>query len=124
MILKLAPTFRKCKKCGEEKLLTSFTKNKQSKCGREHQCQSCRTNEINERRRTNKLKAIDYLGGKCCVCNGVFKPAVFDFHHIDSSKKESNPGNLMGRKWERLREELDKCVLLCANCHREVHSED
>jgi hypothetical protein len=71
-----------------------------------------------------KQKAIDYLGGKCVDCKGIFPSSVFDFHHLDPSKKEFNLGNILRRKdFEFIEKELSKCVLLCANCHRIRHFE-
>lgn len=111
-----------CKKCGEIKDLSLFAKNKQSRQGRENQCQACRTLSISNRRRGNKLKAIEYKGGACSACGGSFHPCVYDFHHINIKEKEKDPGTLMSSKWETIKKELDKCVLLCANCHRLAHA--
>jgi predicted HNH restriction endonuclease len=45
-----------------------------------------------------------------------------DFHHVDSTKKEFGIGNSgYTRSWEKVKKELDKCILVCANCHREIH---
>lgn len=74
-----------------------------------------------ERRRNKKLKAIARLGGKCSHCNSIFHPAVYDFHHVDPTTKEIGTGQLMNATEERLNKELDKCILLCANCHRIEH---
>lgn len=73
----------------------------------------------------SKQIAIDALGGKCADCGGVFPPAVYDFHHVDPTEKEYNLGNIIRRKRNReiIAEELSKCVLLCANCHRIRHFE-
>ena len=68
-----------------------------------------------------KVQAIAYKGGKCFDCNGVFPPAVYDFHHLEPSKKDFNPAALRQCSWERFRAEIDKCVMLCANCHRTRH---
>ena len=49
---------------------------------------------------------------------------AFEFHHLDPSKKEfgiSEKGYT--RSWKKVQEELDKCRLICANCHRELHSQ-
>jgi predicted HNH restriction endonuclease len=113
-----------CKHCGVEKALSEMTLNKQCRDGREKLCKACRTIEINNRRREKKLRSIEYLGGKCSGCQGVFVPSVYDFHHIDTSQKEADPGSLMGCNWERIKRELDRCVLLCANCHRIVHANE
>jgi len=77
-----------------------------------------------EKCRNNKIKAIEYLGGKCIDCNNCYLPSVYDFHHLDTTIKENNIARIMGRKWENIVPELDKCVLLCANCHRIRHNND
>ena len=68
--------------------------------------------------RENKLRAIQYLGGHCIDCKNEFPPYVYDFHHLDPKIKDTSIARIMGRKWEGIVHELDKCVLLCANCHR------
>lgn len=78
-----------------------------------------------KKRHSHKLKAIEYLGGKCSSCGLASEhPEVYDFHHLDPSVKEKDPGMLMHCSWERLQKELDKCVLLCANCHRIAHAKE
>ena len=47
-----------------------------------------------------------------------------EFHHTNSKIKDSNVSKLLSRKWEVLQEELDKCILLCSNCHRIEHSKN
>lgn len=115
---------RLCRKCGQTKNIELFVKHLQCREGRTHYCKECDSKFVSELRRSNKLKAIEYKGGKCAHCNGVFHPAVYDFHHLDKATKEADPGSLMGRNWKRIAEELDKCILLCANCHRLVHTEE
>lgn len=76
-----------------------------------------------EHRRRRKLKAIAHMGGKCDGCGVVVPAAAFEFHHRDAKTKEfgiSQAGN--PRRWEKTVAELAKCVMLCANCHREVHA--
>jgi hypothetical protein len=47
---------------------------------------------------------------------------VFDFHHIDGKAKDFGVSlDGLTRSWERVERELNKCVLVCANCHREIH---
>ena len=76
------------------------------------------------RHSTLKIKAIEYLGGACADCGGVYHQAAFDFHHLDPSTKELHPGQALSGKWEWAKAELDKCVLLCANCHRTRHASE
>ena len=79
---------------------------------------------VKKRRKKIRHMSIDYKGGKCEICGYNRCPEAMEFHHMDHKEKEfgiSDKGYT--RSWERIRSELDKCILLCANCHREVHSE-
>jgi 5-methylcytosine-specific restriction endonuclease McrA len=67
-----------------------------------------------------KLKAIAYLGGVCQKCGYKKLPHALEFHHRDPSKKEFSLGLPHTRSWEKMKAEIDKCDLLCANCHREA----
>lgn len=74
-----------------------------------------------------KKKCINYLGGACLMCGYNKCIEALEFHHKDQSTKDPTLTNGRGinkRKcFETLKEELNKCVLLCANCHREIHYE-
>jgi len=72
----------------------------------------------------NKIKqlAVDYLGGKCSNCSYNKCLSALEFHHIDSTTKDKNYSNYKNTFTDKFKAELDKCVLLCANCHREHHS--
>ena len=77
----------------------------------------------NEVRRALKQKYVDYLGGKCLICSYNKNIKALDFHHKLNTNKKFTIANAIKRKWkwESVKEELDKCELLCANCHREAH---
>jgi 5-methylcytosine-specific restriction endonuclease McrA len=78
---------------------------------------------VQKRRRKLREKAINYKGGHCQVCGYSKCPEALEFHHLHSDGKNfgiSDKGYT--RSWRNIAEELDKGVLLCANCHREVHS--
>jgi len=75
---------------------------------------------LGERRRLLRERAIEYLGGSCRICGYDKWPAAFDFHHLDPMGKDFTISEGM-TSWDRIKPELDKCVLLCANCHRETH---
>jgi hypothetical protein len=64
-------------------------------------------------------------GIKCARC-GEDHPAVLDFHHREPTQKEMNISNLASRGWSltRIIAEIDKCDVLCANCHRKLHWEE
>lgn len=68
-----------------------------------------------------KFKAIMKKGGACQRCGYDKCPAAMDFHHRDPSQKEFTWSRMQNRSWGRIVSELDKCDLLCANCHREAH---
>lgn len=75
-----------------------------------------------EWRRQNKRQALDYKGGACLVCGYNRSPRALQFHHLDPTTKEHNISlTHVGKKWSKVKEELDKCVLLCGNCHAEAH---
>ena len=77
-----------------------------------------------ERVRSFKRSYIEYMGSECVMCGLLFdgkNAAVFDFHHVDPSQKECNFGG-NNRKLETVKTELDKCVLVCSNCHRLLHA--
>lgn len=77
-----------------------------------------------EDKRLRKIRAVEYLGGKCGKCGQEWHPAIYEFHHRDPSTKERDPSKMLSLSWERLSTELDKCILLCANCHRLTHHEE
>lgn len=68
------------------------------------------------------MKAINYKGGKCVDCNlqcdNDNPYYLFDFHHLDPSIKDCDWSKLRLRSWNKMKIELDKCVCLCALCHR------
>ena len=74
------------------------------------------------RRQNMKRKAVKYKGGKCEKCGYDKHLCALDFHHLDKSKKEGDITKMIrNNNWDKLKPELDKCILLCSNCHRELH---
>lgn len=74
-------------------------------------------------RRNKKMMAVERFGGVCFGCCGRYPPTVFEFHHWDSREKEFEiASGGMGRSWRTIVIELAKCVMLCANCHCEIHT--
>jgi 5-methylcytosine-specific restriction endonuclease McrA len=77
---------------------------------------------VARRRKILKEKAIQYKGGKCVICGYKKSKNTLTFHHINPKEKSfglSSRG--ITRAWSKVQKELDKCILLCANCHAEVH---
>ena len=74
-------------------------------------------------RRRTKARAVDLMGGECFGCGFSGLSAVYDFHHWDADEKEFGIAqDGIPRRWVDVVAELEKCVMLCANCHREVHA--
>lgn len=78
------------------------------------------TLKLSKRNHDLKRRAVEYKGGCCQVCGYSRFLGALEFHHTDPSQKDWTVAR-NHRAWEVLRLELDKCVLLCSNCHREEH---
>lgn len=87
---------------------------------RKHNNYGAITKRQRKKRYENKLKAIEYLGNRCNICLNKFNIVAYDFHHTENNKEKAI-GNMLLNKWENIQKELEKCQLLCANCHRILH---
>jgi DNA invertase Pin-like site-specific DNA recombinase len=75
-----------------------------------------------EWRKRKKQELVEYKGGKCERCGYNKSTRALQFHHIDPNEKDFT----ISRKSysiERLKKEVDKCIMVCANCHLEIHEE-
>jgi 5-methylcytosine-specific restriction endonuclease McrA len=76
---------------------------------------------VAKRRKAMRLRAIGYKGGQCSRCGYDRCLGALEFHHIDGRKDFSISQDGLTRSWARIEKEIEKCVLMCANCHREEH---
>lgn len=118
-------TVSTCAECNETKSLTEFYVSK--KHGKKvpwSYCKICSRSQSNKSRESGKSLAVQYKGGKCSNCGYNRCESALDFHHMDPSKKEHEINILIKNRvqFDSLKKELDKCVLLCSNCHREHHA--
>lgn len=77
---------------------------------------------VKRRRKRLREMAREYGGGKCAICGYMKSTRALVFHHKDPDQKDfglSVKG--LTRSWDKMRKEIDKCILLCSNCHAEVH---
>lgn len=72
--------------------------------------------------RKRKEEALEYLGGACKHCGYAEHPAALQFHHVDPATKDFSWNKLKLKSWDKIHKELDKCIILCANCHAIEHS--
>lgn len=114
------PKKLECKICGETNPDLFYW----HKDGRtRYRCKKCDNRETIKRFRQNKKDAVEYKGGKCNRCGYNKCIGSLDFHH--SSPKQKDPNWKRMRTWplDKIKKELDKCELVCRNCHGEIHYE-
>jgi len=129
---------KKCNKCEIDKPLSDFTKNKAKKSGYNSYCKTCnksyqkkhyednKNDYIQKKNNRKKLlkEFVNSIKGeaKCSHCPED-DIACLDFHHIDDKDKDFNIGLAVNRgvSIETLQKEIDKCEILCSNCHRKLH---
>jgi hypothetical protein len=102
-----------CKVCGETNRSKFYGKMKSK-------CYKCHGDHLEEYRLQVRDEALAYKGGKCEHCGYDKYKGALEFHHKDPTQKD--PQGLRKYNRTKLFAELDKCVLLCANCHREEHA--
>ena len=80
-------------------------------------------------RKRLKMKALWVAEKKsepCTDCGNTYDPVCMDYHHLDETDKKWSIAFMVNGDWskKRIQEEIDKCVLLCSNCHRLRHKDD
>ncbi len=117
---------KKCTRCKIEKPTYDFYPQKTHNKGVMSFCKSCFNKLCIQRWIQRKIDTINYKGSQCYRCklhidNSHY--AVFEFHHRDPSIKDVSWNKLRLKSWEKIFLELEKCDLVCANCHRIIHAE-
>lgn len=111
-----------CSKCGIEKPITEYHKNGFDRLGNQKYRGYCKTcANARESARYQEKKAFINSQRIPCVKCGESRIYVLDFHHVDETQKEFTIGKLKKGKKELLQSEINKCISLCSNCHREFH---
>jgi len=113
-----------CPKCKIIKPINEFYK-RSNRNGVGGYCKKCSNKYHTKRVKEVKLKMIKYKGSKCIECKLNIKDShysVFDFHHINPIEKDINFNRIKFQKWDKIKLEIDKCELLCSNCHRMKHA--
>lgn len=111
-----------CKSCNKIKPNEEFYFNtKRNKIS--GYCRICENSRNKNSLRYTKQLCVDYKGGSCANCGYNKCLGALEFHHLDPSQKEFGISNYRSYTTlnDNIKKELDKCILLCANCHREEH---
>lgn len=88
-----------------------------------YRCKQCRQDRVAEQRRKNKRKLVAHFGNKCKLCGYNKCIAALEFHHLEKDDKSFSLGQKgLTKSFDNLLKEANKCILLCANCHREVEN--
>lgn len=77
---------------------------------------------VKRRRKHLKMLAVAAMGGECSSCGYNKNLSALDFHHINENNKDFQISK--ASSWKQVKNEIKKCDILCANCHREVHNPD
>ena len=68
-------------------------------------------------------RIVYVMGEKCCICNYDKTLLALELHHIDKKEKEFTVSVNANKNWATVRKEIEKCTLVCSNCHREIEAE-
>lgn len=113
-----------CTKCGIEKPITEFNWRNKSKGTHRSECKICHTNYMKEQYK-KKREAVGEIKQElaCAKCGYNEYPTALDFHHLDPTQKDTTVARMIANNYslDRTFAEIDKCVCLCANCHRVFH---
>ena len=86
-----------------------------------YQCKECWNKRTIQTGKDVVQKLKTEYGGKCSICSYNKCFDALEFHHVDPKEKEFHLGEARGYSIDKLRKELDKCILVCRNCHTEIH---
>jgi len=113
-----------CKTCRVNKPLDEYHVMSKSPDGHQYDCRVCFNKKKMETYFKKSEDLFEYKGGKCAHCDlrDLEHPEIYDYHHIDPATKIASVKVIMGCTLEKVRAEADKCLLLCANCHRKEHA--
>lgn len=108
---------RTCSSCNRLYVYKSVSV--RGKRGTAHKCTTCISRD---RRTATKQRAILLLGGECALCGYSKCSRALSFHHTDPTTKKFSISSRHNAAWRTIAQELQKCILLCANCHAETES--
>ena len=87
-----------------------------------HRCKKCRSISVTNHRRKIKALLVKDFGGKCVICGYNKCQQALQFHHTDPKNKDFNISSKGTKSYKKVLEEARKCILICSNCHFEIHN--
>lgn len=116
---------KKCEICGKpfEIIDNGWTRKYCYECSPHEDENMSHAQAVTIKRRAIKKALIEYKGGKCERCGYDKCMRALEFHHLDPSEKDFGISKNLCKSMEKQKAEVDKCILLCSNCHAEVHQE-
>lgn len=121
VFVKDGTSYKKCPSCQRVLELTSENYYIRNRGSFHYYCKLCNDTKSIERKRNSKKMAVEYKGGKCMFCGYNKYHGSMHFHHTDPTKKDFNISDFKTYDFEKIKRELDKCFLVCSNCHGEIH---
>lgn len=113
---------RTCPRCKQSKSRLEFYDRRKTE-GASVYCKKCTGLQTIERQQEFKKKCVEYKSNRCSVCGYDKYFGALEFHHLDPSKKDFSLAHVRLTAFNaKVKIELDKCILLCSNCHRELHA--
>lgn len=110
---------RKCTHCNVEQHVTNFyIKNKTNLTS---YCKTCLNTQVKLKQRDLKQEYVEYMGNCCTSCGYNKCLGALEFHHLDPNEKDFEISKSRYKSKDEVKKELDKCILLCSNCHKEAH---
>ena len=115
---------KSCEICGKKFETTSSTRIYCYECSGESTRSDTTTRKHQKTilRRSMKKQAIKLLGGKCSICGYNKCIDALEFHHDNPKEKDFKLGSGNTMSWKEYKSEAEKCILVCSNCHKEIHS--
>lgn len=112
-----------CSKCGRELPIDQFNFRNKAKGTRRAECKECHTAFMRQKYQEKKNLIQDLKSQLACAKCGDTRGYVLDFHHINPEEKENTIARMTSNNYElnKVYDEMKKCIVLCANCHREFH---
>lgn len=112
-----------CTKCGKEFPIEEFNWRDKKKGTRRSECKYCHCNYMKQKYQEKKQIIQEMKSEASCAKCGETRGYMLDYHHTDPSQKENTIARMTSNRYtlDRVYQEIEKCVCLCANCHREFH---